>query len=57
MRIKKEIIAPDGIVAINRDKEIIVFNDAASRITAFKEQEILSKDFRDSRYTLSSTII
>jgi PAS domain S-box-containing protein len=47
MRIKKKIIAPDGIVAINRDKEIIVFNDAASRITAFKEQEILSKDFRD----------
>ena len=47
MRIKEKIIAPDGIVAINRDKEIIVFNDAASRITAFKEQEVLSKDFRD----------
>ncbi len=47
MKIKKEILAPDGIVAINRDKEIIVFNDAASRMLSFKEPEVLSKDFRN----------
>jgi PAS domain S-box-containing protein len=44
---KRRLLIPDGIIAINQAKEIIVFNDAASRITAFKEQEILSKDFRN----------
>ena len=31
--LKNEIIATDGIVVINPEKEIIAFNEAASRIS------------------------
>ncbi len=36
--------APDGIIVINREKRIIVFNDSAQRITNFSEEEIISKN-------------
>lgn len=35
--------APDGIIAVNRENKMIVFNDAASRITGFDAKSILSK--------------
>jgi len=41
----KPDIAPDGIIVINEKKKIIVFNEAAQRITGFKEQEIISQDY------------
>lgn len=36
-----EIPAPDGIIAVNRELSIIVFNEAASRITGFKTNEVI----------------
>ncbi len=36
--------APDGIAVINKDKNIIVFNESAQRITNFSEEEILQKN-------------
>ena len=42
--INERIIAPDGIIALNAEKKIIVFNEAACRITGFSEKEILSND-------------
>lgn len=41
--INNELLAPDGILAINKDNQIIVFNKAASRITGYSEGEVLSK--------------
>lgn len=40
---KKKFVASDGIIAINKDNKIIVFNDGASRITGFSTDEIISK--------------
>lgn len=40
---KESAVIPDGIIVVNRDYTIIVFNDAAFRITGFKEEEILDK--------------
>ncbi|HEX7356983.1 MAG TPA: sigma 54-interacting transcriptional regulator [Ignavibacteriaceae bacterium] len=37
-----KLLASDGIVAINKDYRIIVFNDAAVRITGFKENDVLN---------------
>ncbi len=34
--------APDGIIAINRENKIIVFNDAACRLTGYKTSEVIS---------------
>ena len=34
---KEAMVIPDGIVVIGRDLNVIVFNDAASRITGFSE--------------------
>ena len=49
----ERIIIPDGIVVIDRDLNIIVFNDAASRITGFIEEEVLDRNceilFRKSK--------
>lgn len=42
---KETLIIPDGIVVIGRDKNIIVFNEAASRITGFSEDEVIGKNF------------
>jgi PAS domain S-box-containing protein len=40
---KENLIIPDGITVIGRDLNIIVFNEAASRITGYNEEEILLK--------------
>lgn len=42
---KETLIIPDGIVVISRDKNIIVFNEAASRITGFSEDEVIGENF------------
>lgn len=41
---KEVFIIPDGIVVINKDMKIIVFNEAASRITGFEDEEIVEQD-------------
>lgn len=43
---KEALIVPDGIVVIGKDYKIIVFNEAASRITGFVEDDIIGKDFK-----------
>ncbi len=49
---KENLIIPDGIVVIGKDLNIIVFNEAASRITGFSEDETIGKQcsllFKDS---------
>ncbi|MFO7525288.1 MAG: sigma 54-interacting transcriptional regulator [Ignavibacteriaceae bacterium] len=42
---KEALVIPDGITVIGKDNKVIVFNEAASRITGFKEEEIVGKDF------------
>src|SRR5690554_1848358 len=42
--INKKLLAPDGIIAINRDKKIIVFNEAAARLTGFTQDEVISRE-------------
>jgi len=42
----QSIIAPDGIVVINQKNKIIVFNEAAQRITGFSEQQIIDQNFQ-----------
>ncbi len=42
---KEAMIIPDGIVVIGKDFKIIVFNEAASRITGFSEDEIVTKNY------------
>src|SRR5690606_15891544 len=41
--IDKKIFAADGIIAVNKDDIIIVFNEAASRITEFNSNEVLAR--------------
>lgn len=40
---KEKFIIPDGIAVIGRDCKIIVFNEAASRITGFSEDELINE--------------
>ncbi len=42
---KESLIVPDGIVVIGKDENIIVFNEAASRITGFSEDEVIGQNF------------
>jgi PAS domain S-box-containing protein len=42
---KETLIIPDGIAVIARDKKIIVFNEAASRITGYSEEEIIGNSY------------
>ncbi len=42
----KEIVTTDGIVVINREMEIIAFNEAASRISGLTENEVILKDIK-----------
>ncbi len=42
---KESLIIPDGIVVIGKDQNIIVFNEAASRITGFAEDEVIGENF------------
>jgi PAS domain S-box-containing protein len=39
-----KMLATDGIIAVNKELEIIVFNDAASRITGLSSQDVLTKE-------------
>ncbi|HSL88401.1 MAG TPA: sigma 54-interacting transcriptional regulator [Ignavibacteriaceae bacterium] len=43
---KEALIVPDGIIVIGKEYQIIVFNEAASRITGFVEDDIIGKDFK-----------
>ena len=40
------IIAADGIMVLDRQRQIIVFNEAARRITGFAESDVLFKHYR-----------
>ncbi len=42
---KKSLIIPDGIVVIGKDLNIIVFNEAASRITGYSEDETIGRKY------------
>lgn len=42
---KETLITPDGIVVITKDKTIIVFNEAALRITGFSEDDVIGEKF------------
>jgi PAS domain S-box-containing protein len=42
---KETLIIPDGIIVIGKDKHVIVFNEAASRITGFNEDEVIGNTF------------
>ncbi len=39
------LVTPDGIVVITKDKTIIVFNEAAARITGFSEDDVIGEKF------------
>lgn len=41
---KEALIIPDGIAVIGVDCRIIVFNEAASRITCYEEDEVVGED-------------
>jgi len=42
---KETLIIPDGIAVISKDQHIIVFNEAASRITGYTEDEVIGNSF------------
>lgn len=42
---REKMISPDGIAVISRDGNVIVFNEAASRITGYDESEIIGKHY------------
>jgi PAS domain S-box-containing protein len=42
---KESLIIPDGIAVIAKDRNILVFNEAASRITSYYEEEVIGKSF------------
>lgn len=44
-RSRENMVIPDGISVIGRDHNIVVFNEAASRITGYGEDEIIGKEF------------
>src|SRR3990170_2721836 len=41
---KIALIIPDGIAVIGVDRKIIVFNEAASRVTGFTEDETIGRN-------------
>lgn len=41
-----DIAVPDGISVISREGKIIAFNDAASRITGYKEKDVILKNYK-----------
>lgn len=43
---KERMITPDGIAVIGKDLSIIAFNEAASRITGYSEDEIINSYFQ-----------
>ncbi|MBK7380065.1 MAG: sigma 54-interacting transcriptional regulator [Ignavibacteriales bacterium] len=59
---KETLIIPDGIIVIGKDKNIIVFNEAASRISGYSEEDavtnnfefLFKKNFDDRKYIIES---
>ncbi|HEY4755536.1 MAG TPA: sigma 54-interacting transcriptional regulator [Ignavibacteriaceae bacterium] len=53
---KEVLVIPDGIAVISKDMKIIVFNEAASRITGFQDEEIIDRDcdllFKKCKYEM-----
>lgn len=45
-RNREAMIIPDGIAVIGKDYKIIVYNEAASRITGYEENEIIGQEFK-----------
>lgn len=43
---REDIIAPDGIMVVDRDEKIIVFNEAAQRISGFAEKDIIFQHYQ-----------
>ena len=43
---REDIIAPDGIMVVDRDEKVIVFNEAAQRITGFAEKDIIFQPYQ-----------
>ncbi len=44
-RNREKMVIPDGIAVIGSDRKIIVFNEAASRISGYREDEIVGKHY------------
>ena len=42
--INQRLLATDGIIVVNKDYKIIVFNDAAGQITGFKNEDVILKN-------------
>jgi PAS domain S-box-containing protein len=42
---KKDIYSPDGVIIIDNNRKIIAFNEAARRITGYKEDEVSLKNY------------
>ncbi len=42
--IYQKLLASDGIIVVNKDYKIIVFNEAASKITGFENEEVILKN-------------
>ncbi len=42
-KMNDKIFAIEGIIGINKENKIIVFNEAASRITGFQSKDAISK--------------
>jgi PAS domain S-box-containing protein len=42
---KKDIYSPDGVIIIDHNRKIIAFNEAARRITGYKEDEVSLKNY------------
>ena len=42
--IYQKLLATDGIIVVNKDYKIIVFNDAAGKITGFKNEDVILKN-------------
>ena len=53
---KEAVIIPDGIAVIGKDMKIIVFNEAASRVSGYDEDDIIGVDctllFRECAYDM-----
>lgn len=42
---KESLIIPDGVIVIGKSKQIIVFNEAASRITGYDQESLIDKSY------------
>ena len=42
---QQDVYAPDGVIIIDHSGKIIAFNEAARRITGYKEADVSLKDY------------